>query len=63
MSFTQLGLSENLLSALEKQNFETPYLIQQIAIPEILKGKDVLLQQDRGKQQPIYYLFYKNFKH
>ena len=56
MSFTQLGLSENLLSALEKQNFETPYLIQQIAIPEILKGKDVLGIAPTGSGKTAAYI-------
>ena len=56
MSFTQLGLSENLLSALEKQNFETPYLIQQIAIPEILNGKDVLGIAPTGSGKTAAYI-------
>lgn len=42
MSFSTLGLSSELLSALEIQKFQHPYPIQQIAIPEILKGKDIL---------------------
>jgi ATP-dependent RNA helicase RhlE len=56
MSFTQLGLSENLLSALEKQNFETPYLIQQIAIPEILNGKDMLGIAPTGSGKTAAYI-------
>jgi ATP-dependent RNA helicase RhlE len=42
MSFSKLGLSNELLSALKKQNLKTPYDIQQFAIPEILRGNDVL---------------------
>ena len=42
MSFSTLGLSSELLSALETQKYQTPYPIQQIAIPEILNGKDIL---------------------
>jgi ATP-dependent RNA helicase RhlE len=42
MSFSKLGLSSELLSALEAQKYQTPYPIQQIAIPEILQGHDIL---------------------
>ena len=42
MSFATLGLSTDLLKALEKQFYNAPYPIQEQAIPHILKGKDVL---------------------
>ena len=42
MSFSTLGLSSELLSALEAQKYQTPYPIQQIAIPDILQGYDIL---------------------
>jgi ATP-dependent RNA helicase RhlE len=42
MSFASLGLSTPLLKALEKQFYNAPYPIQELAIPQILKGKDVL---------------------
>jgi ATP-dependent RNA helicase RhlE len=42
MSFTSLGLSKSLLSALENQNFTQAYPIQEKAIPVILRKKDVL---------------------
>ena len=42
MSFSTLGLSSELLSALEAQKYPTPYPIQQIAIPDILQGHDIL---------------------
>jgi ATP-dependent RNA helicase RhlE len=42
MSFSALGLSPALLKAVAKQNFSEPTPVQQAAIPEILKGKDVL---------------------
>lgn len=42
MSFAALGLSRDLLYALEKQFYTNPYPIQEQAIPEILKGKDIL---------------------
>jgi ATP-dependent RNA helicase RhlE len=42
MSFTELGLSPQLLALLKKNGYETPYPIQATAIPAILAGKDVL---------------------
>ena len=42
MSFNSLGLSRDLLYALEKQFYINPYPIQEQAIPEILKGNDIL---------------------
>lgn len=42
MSFASLGLSPALLKALEKQFYNTPYPIQEQAIPHILQGKDIL---------------------
>ncbi len=42
MPFSKLGLSSALLKAIEEQNYTEPYPIQKAAIPEILKGKDIL---------------------
>lgn len=42
MSFSNLGLSPELLKAVKEQNYKEPYPIQSRAIPEILNGKDVL---------------------
>jgi ATP-dependent RNA helicase RhlE len=42
MSFAALGLNRDLLYAIEKLFYTTPYPIQSEAIPVILAGKDVL---------------------
>ena len=42
MFFSELGLSKPLLTHITKNNYTTPYPIQQAAIPAILSGKDVL---------------------
>lgn len=42
MNFSSLGLSEYLLEAIKKANYEEPYPIQLKAIPAILNRKDVL---------------------
>jgi ATP-dependent RNA helicase RhlE len=41
-SFSSLGLSETILSALERQGYETPTPIQIASIPALLAGKDLL---------------------
>jgi len=42
MSFSSLGLSPDLQDILSKENYLQPYPIQELVIPLILKGKDVL---------------------
>lgn len=42
MSFSSFGLSPFLLQALTEMNYERPTPIQEIAVPAILTGKDVL---------------------
>nr|WP_294860944.1 DEAD/DEAH box helicase [uncultured Fluviicola sp.] len=42
MSFSSFGLSPFLLQALTEMNYEKPTPIQEIAVPAILTGKDVL---------------------
>lgn len=42
MTFKELGLSEAILKSLEELNHDTPTLIQELAIPLIMQGKDVL---------------------
>ncbi|WP_181305280.1 DEAD/DEAH box helicase [Rufibacter sp. XAAS-G3-1] len=42
MSFSELGLSPAILKAVASQKYAEPTPVQKAAIPEILKGKDVL---------------------
>lgn len=46
--FTKLNLSENLLKALADLNFSEPSSIQAEAIPQIMKGIDVIAQAPTG---------------
>jgi ATP-dependent RNA helicase RhlE len=48
MSFEQLGLSEPLLRAVQAAGYETPSEIQDLAIPPILSGSDVLGRAKTG---------------
>lgn len=42
MTFSKLGLPEELVNAVEKEGYERPYPIQVEAIPAITSGKDLL---------------------
>ena len=48
MLFNQLGLSAELLRAVEKQGYDKPTPIQQKAIPHILEGRDILASAQTG---------------
>lgn len=48
MKFNELGLSAELLSAVEKQGYQEATAIQEMTIPLTLKGKDVIGQAQTG---------------
>lgn len=48
MSFLELGLSEQLLKAIEEQGYQTPTPVQAQAIPVILQGRDVMAGAQTG---------------
>ncbi|MDI9243866.1 DEAD/DEAH box helicase [Marinobacter sp. CHS3-4] len=48
MSFSSLGLSEQLVRATTDQGYETPSPIQAQAIPAVLSGKDVMAAAQTG---------------
>ncbi len=48
MHFSDLGLSDSILQAVEKQGYTTPSPIQQQAIPAIIKGRDVMAAAQTG---------------
>lgn len=47
-NFKSLGLSNLLIKALEKKGYTKPTPIQQRAIPEILKGRDIMASAQTG---------------
>ena len=47
-TFEQLGLSKEIIKALRENGFESPFPIQQEAIPPILKGLDIIGQAHTG---------------
>lgn len=48
MSFDSLGLTTEILAALQEQNFTNPTPIQQQAIPVVLSGKDLIASAQTG---------------
>jgi superfamily II DNA/RNA helicase len=48
MSFNDLGLSNNLLRAIDKCGFNKPTAIQQSAIPVVLSGRDLMASAQTG---------------
>ena len=47
-TFTDLGLSDDVLAALRDVGYESPSPIQEQAIPELLAGRDVIGQAQTG---------------
>jgi ATP-dependent RNA helicase DeaD len=47
-TFQELGMSAEIMKALEEHKFDTPFPIQEAAIPLILKGRDVIGQAHTG---------------
>ncbi|MBS9523757.1 DEAD/DEAH box helicase [Litoribacter alkaliphilus] len=56
MTFSSLGLSPQILEAIQKAQYENPYPIQQQAIPAILNGKDVLGLAPTGSGKTASYV-------
>jgi len=56
MSFYKLGLDGGLVYALDIQNIQTPTPIQSLAIPHILKKKDLLGEAQTGTGKTLAFL-------
>ena len=48
MSFEELGLSAELLRAVAEQGYSIPTPVQRLAIPPILKGRDIMARAQTG---------------
>ena len=59
MKFSDLGLNSIFVKAIEEKGYSEPTPIQAKAIPEILKGKDILAsaQTGTGKTAGLYFAF------
>lgn len=56
MNFSDLGLSKQILDAIKKANYDSPYPIQVAAIPAILQKKDVLGIAPTGSGKTASYI-------
>ncbi len=56
MNFSDLGLSKQILEAIKKANYDSPYPIQIAAIPAILQKKDVLGIAPTGSGKTASYI-------
>lgn len=56
MSFTDLNLSKELIKGLDKQKIKQPTIVQEQAIPEILAGKNLIIQSETGSGKTLAYL-------
>jgi superfamily II DNA/RNA helicase len=55
-SFREAGLSARTLAALERQSIEIPAPVQAEAIPELLEGRDVVIQAPTGSGKTLAFL-------
>jgi ATP-dependent RNA helicase RhlE len=56
MNFSQLGLSKDLISAIDRAKYESPYPVQTEAIPAILQQKDLLGLAPTGSGKTAAYI-------
>ena len=56
MSFTNLGLSESLLMALNTNAYTQPFPIQEQTIPAVIKGKDILGVAQTGSGKTLSFV-------
>ena len=56
MKFSDLGLNQQLVTATEKANYQTPYPIQIEAVPAILDSKDILGIAPTGSGKTASYI-------
>lgn len=56
MNFSQLGLSKDLINAIDRAKYESPYPVQTEAIPAILQQKDLLGLAPTGSGKTAAYI-------
>lgn len=56
MGFEKLGLKDELIEALKKENIENPTKVQEKALPSILSGADCIIQSETGSGKTLAYL-------
>ena len=56
MTFSQLGITQDLLRSIELAGFENPTEIQEKTIPVILKGQDLIAQAQTGSGKTLSFV-------
>lgn len=56
MEFSEFGFSEELMIGLDSMNFRKPTPVQEMAIPKILEGKDILASAQTGTGKTAAFL-------
>jgi len=56
LEFRKLGLSNEVIEALKELKFETPSTIQKIAIPQVIKGGNLVFASATGSGKTLAYL-------
>ena len=55
-SWEQCGLSERIMSVIEKSNYSAPFAVQKQAIPAIMAGRDIIAVAKTGSGKTIAFL-------
>ncbi|SHH56301.1 Superfamily II DNA and RNA helicase [Sporobacter termitidis DSM 10068] len=56
MDFEALGLSKDIIAGLALQGIDTPTAVQELAIPEIIENKNIVIQSETGSGKTLAYL-------
>jgi len=56
MNFTDLGVSDALVQALEKEGITTPMPVQEVAISPLMEGRDAYVSAETGTGKTLAYL-------
>ena len=52
-TFADLGVSRPVAGVLSRRGFETPFAVQSMVIPDVLAGRDVLVQSPTGSGKTL----------
>ncbi len=56
MTFQEIGISINTINGLKDMNINNPTLVQEKAIPLILKGQNIIVQSKTGTGKTLAYI-------
>lgn len=56
MNFSNIGISQEISSALQKKDISQPNIIQQLSIPKILNNENIIIKSETGSGKTFAYL-------